>query len=52
MTTVENADVPLTAEGTRFCPGSQGGAEWNGAAYDAQHDIILGPASRLRWRQA
>jgi alcohol dehydrogenase (cytochrome c) len=41
MTTVVNADVPLTAEGTRFCPGSQGGAEWNGAAYDADHDIIL-----------
>lgn len=33
ITTVSNADVPLTAgRAVRFCPGTQGGAEWNGAA--------------------
>jgi PQQ-dependent dehydrogenase (methanol/ethanol family) len=41
MTTVVNADAPLTAEGTRFCPGSQGGAEWNGPAYDPSHDTLF-----------
>jgi PQQ-dependent dehydrogenase (methanol/ethanol family) len=29
----ENVDVPLTAAGVRHCPGTIGGAEWNGAAY-------------------
>jgi PQQ-dependent dehydrogenase (methanol/ethanol family) len=28
-----NVDVPLTAAGVRHCPGTLGGAEWNGAAY-------------------
>lgn len=41
VTTVVNADAPLTAAGTRFCPGSQGGAEWNGPAYDPVHDTIF-----------
>ena len=41
VTTVANANVPLTAAGTRFCPGSQGGAEWNGATYDPLNDAIL-----------
>lgn len=33
LTTLLNADAPLTAAGTRFCPGVQGGVEWNGPAY-------------------
>jgi len=41
MTTVANAEAPLTPEGVRFCPGSQGGAEWNGPAYDPLNDTIL-----------
>jgi len=41
MTTVANAEEPLTPEGVRFCPGSQGGAEWNGPAYDPLNDTIL-----------
>jgi len=41
MTTVANADVPLTEEGVRFCPGSQGGAEWNGPAYNPQNGTIV-----------
>lgn len=33
-TTRENADVPLSRTGpVRFCPGIQGGNEWNGAAF-------------------
>jgi len=34
VTTIENADVPFSTEHeTRFCPGAQGGVEWNGPAY-------------------
>ncbi len=35
-TTIENATAPLTAAGTRFCPGIEGGTEWNGPAYSPQ----------------
>jgi alcohol dehydrogenase (cytochrome c) len=41
VTTVSNVDAPMTAAGTRFCPGSQGGAEWNGAAFDPAHNLIF-----------
>jgi alcohol dehydrogenase (cytochrome c) len=40
VTTVENADAPLSAKGTRFCPGTQGGSEWNGAAYDPETNLL------------
>lgn len=40
VTTVSNAEAPMTAEGTRFCPGSQGGAEWNGAALHPGNNLI------------
>lgn len=40
VTTVSNADAPMTAEGTRFCPGSQGGAEWNGAAFHPGNNLM------------
>lgn len=33
VTTLSNTDAPITAQGTRFCPGVQGGVEWNGPAY-------------------
>jgi alcohol dehydrogenase (cytochrome c) len=33
VTTIENVDQPLTAKGTRFCPGVNGGVEWNGPSY-------------------
>jgi alcohol dehydrogenase (cytochrome c) len=33
VTTIENVEQPLTAEGTRFCPGVNGGVEWNGPSY-------------------
>jgi alcohol dehydrogenase (cytochrome c) len=41
MTTVANATVPLSPEGVRFCPGTQGGAEWNGPAYDPVNNVVL-----------
>jgi len=34
VTTLENVDTPFSTEHeTRFCPGVQGGVEWNGPAY-------------------
>jgi len=41
VTRILNADAPITAEGTRFCPGSQGGAEWNSPAYDPALNLIF-----------
>ncbi len=41
MTTMSNTQTPLTSAGVRFCPGTQGGAEWNGPAYDSLHDAVL-----------
>ena len=40
ITTIENADAPLTVEGTRFCPGSQGGVNWYGPAYSPQQNAL------------
>jgi len=41
MTTQFNTGAPLSPKGTRFCPGTQGGSEWNGPAYDMAHDAVL-----------
>jgi PQQ-dependent dehydrogenase (methanol/ethanol family) len=41
MTTLANGDAPLTPEGVHFCPGTQGGAEWNGPAYNPQNNTIV-----------
>jgi PQQ-dependent dehydrogenase (methanol/ethanol family) len=41
MTTQFNTASPLAATGTRFCPGTQGGSEWNGPAYDVAHDALV-----------
>ena len=41
VTTIANTDAPLTKQGTRFCPGTQGGAEWNGPAFDAGDNLIV-----------
>jgi alcohol dehydrogenase (cytochrome c) len=41
-TTRENVDVPLSPDHpTRFCPGAQGGSEWNGPAYDRTTNLLL-----------
>jgi alcohol dehydrogenase (cytochrome c) len=41
VTTIANVEAPLTSQGTRFCPGTQGGAEWNGAAFDPAENLIF-----------
>jgi alcohol dehydrogenase (cytochrome c) len=41
VTTLSNVDAPMTAAGTRFCPGTQGGAEWNSAAFDPGDNLIF-----------
>lgn len=41
ITTILNEDKPLTSAGTRFCPGTQGGSEWNGPAFDPDRNLIL-----------
>ena len=47
-TTQENVETPLTSEGlTRFCPGSQGGIEWNGPAYHRELGLVY--ANSIHW---
>jgi len=41
VTSQYNTDAPMSAAGVRFCPGTQGGSEWNGPAYDPLHDAII-----------
>lgn len=42
VTRVENADKPFSADApVHFCPGTTGGAEWNGPAYDRRTNLIL-----------
>jgi len=42
VTRIENATVPFSAAKTvHFCPGSTGGAEWNGPAYDPPTNLVL-----------
>jgi alcohol dehydrogenase (cytochrome c) len=40
ITRRENTKTPLTSEGTHFCPGTQGGSEWNGPAYSPDTNLI------------
>lgn len=40
VTTMENVNAPLTVEGTRFCPGTQGGVNWYGPAYSPQQNAV------------
>jgi alcohol dehydrogenase (cytochrome c) len=39
-TTIKNDTAPVTEKGTHVCPGTQGGSEWNGAAYDADTNLL------------
>ncbi|MEP7176450.1 MAG: PQQ-binding-like beta-propeller repeat protein, partial [Gemmatimonadales bacterium] len=64
VTTIENAGASLTEEGTRFCPGVNGGVEWNGPAYSRDLDaffvnaidwcttVKLAPAPKLQGKKA
>jgi len=37
-----NVDQPFsTTSGTRFCPGTMGGVEWNGPAYDPNNQLLF-----------
>ncbi|HET7307409.1 MAG TPA: PQQ-binding-like beta-propeller repeat protein [Gammaproteobacteria bacterium] len=40
VTTIKNANAPLTPQGTHYCPGVDGGVEWNGPAYSPQTNAI------------
>lgn len=40
VTTRENVDTPLSSTPTRFCPGSQGGSEWNGPAFSPDTNLV------------
>jgi alcohol dehydrogenase (cytochrome c) len=39
VTTIRDADKPLTTDGTHFCPGTLGGVEWNGPAYSPRDKL-------------
>jgi alcohol dehydrogenase (cytochrome c) len=42
VTRIENAEAPFsTDKNTHFCPGTVGGGEWNGVAYDPQTNLVL-----------
>jgi alcohol dehydrogenase (cytochrome c) len=44
-TTRSNVDVPLSRDHkTHFCPGIQGGTEWNGAAFSSQTNFVYAGA--------
>jgi alcohol dehydrogenase (cytochrome c) len=63
VTRIENVEAPLTAEGTRFCPGVNGGVEWNGPTYSHDADaffvnaidwcttVKLAPVQKLKGRK-
>jgi len=41
-TRIENTEAPFAVDkAVHFCPGTVGGAEWNGPAYDPQTNLIL-----------
>ncbi len=40
VTTIKNADVPVSSEATEACPGALGGVEWNGPALDRELDVL------------
>jgi alcohol dehydrogenase (cytochrome c) len=42
VTKMMNADTPFEpGKSVSFCPGSTGGAEWNGPAYDPQTNLVM-----------
>ena len=40
VSTQENLDGPLTGKGARFCPGVNGGVEWNGPSYSPATNLL------------
>ena len=48
VTRIENAEVDFsTGKAVHFCPGTAGGAEWNGSAYDPQTNLIY--VGEIEW---
>jgi hypothetical protein len=37
---VVGSSAPFSDHPVHFCPGTQGGSEWNGAAYDPATNLI------------
>jgi alcohol dehydrogenase (cytochrome c) len=44
VTTIENAEAPVTTQGVRACPGVLGGVQWNGPAYHPGANVLVVPA--------
>lgn len=44
VTTIENAEAPVTTTGTHACPGVWGGVEWHGPAYNPGTNLLYTPA--------
>lgn len=44
VTTLENVDEPVTSSGLHACPGTFGGVEWNGPAYNPELNLLYVPA--------
>src|SRR3989449_7992252 len=44
VTRIENVDAPLTPEGTRFLPGTQGGTNWYGPSYAPPLHMLFVPS--------
>ena len=40
----ENVDVPVTPEGVHVCPGSLGGVQWNGPAFNPKTNMLYVPS--------
>ncbi len=40
VTTIDNIEAPLTPAGTRFCPGTAGGVQWNGPAFSPATNLV------------
>lgn len=41
VTTIRNEDKPVTEKGLETCPGTLGGTQWNGPAYDSKEKAIV-----------
>ena len=41
VTSIVNAGVPLSPDGTYFCPGTAGGVLWNGPAFSPEANLVF-----------
>ena len=44
ITTLRNADAPVTTKGSHVCPGVFGGVQWNGPAFHPGANVLITPA--------